>query len=73
MNSAVLHSSDGPDPAPSPRVKLGANRDSVTLETKCWEGDWRLLLKTDRLKVLADRNRFPFAQEPIRITPRSDK
>jgi len=40
---------------------------SVTLETKCWEGDWKKVLKTDRLKVLTERNCYPFAESIVLI------
>lgn len=39
----------------------------VTLETKCWEGDWKLLLKTNRLQLLAERNSLPFAEKVLMI------
>jgi hypothetical protein len=40
---------------------------TVTLETKCYERDWRRLLQTDRLRQLADRNGFAFAQKVLII------
>jgi hypothetical protein len=39
----------------------------VTLESKCWEGDWELLLKTDRVKRLAEHHCFPFAERILMI------
>ena len=46
--------------------------DAVTLETKCWEADWGLLLKTNRLRVLAERNGFPFARRLLMINNVND-
>ena len=46
---------------------------SVTLETKCWERDWRLLLTTDRLSVLAERNCFDFAERTLMINNVADR
>jgi hypothetical protein len=40
---------------------------AVTLETKCWQADWKLLLTTNRLEVLAERNAFPFAERVLMI------
>jgi hypothetical protein len=40
---------------------------TVTLETKCWERDWRKILCTDRLKQLADRNAYSFAERVLMI------
>ncbi len=40
---------------------------SVTLETKCWERDWKKILRTDRLTQLAKRNRYPFAERVVMI------
>jgi hypothetical protein len=40
---------------------------TVTLETKCWNDDWRRILKTDRLRTLAERNRFEFADRTLMI------
>ena len=48
-------------------------RPSVTLETKCWERDWRLLLTTDRLSVLAERNCFDFAERTLMINNVADR
>jgi hypothetical protein len=45
---------------------------SVTLETKCWEGDWERLLKTDWLLKLAERNSFPFTERVIMINNVTD-
>jgi hypothetical protein len=40
---------------------------SVTFETKCWEQDWEVLLKTDRLEQMIARNQFPFAARVLII------
>jgi hypothetical protein len=40
---------------------------TVTFETKCWEGDWRRLLQTDRLRQMADLNDFPFVEKILMI------
>jgi hypothetical protein len=40
---------------------------SVTFETKCWEQDWEVLLKTDRLEQMIARNKFPFAERVLII------
>jgi len=45
---------------------------SVTLETKCWEGDWERILKTDHLRVLAEHNGYPFASRILMINNVSD-
>ncbi len=44
----------------------------VTFETKCWEGDWRLLLQTRYLREQVERNRFPFAQRLLFINNVTD-
>ena len=48
-------------------------RPSITLETKCWEADWRLLLTTDRLRTLAERNCFDFAERTLMINNVADQ
>jgi len=40
---------------------------NVTFETKCWEQDWEVLLKTDRLEQMIARNKFPFADRVLII------
>jgi len=40
---------------------------TVTLETKCWSGDWRRILKSDRLRTLVERNCFEFADRTLMI------
>jgi hypothetical protein len=47
-------------------------RGSVTLETKCWEGDWKTLLLTNHLQVLAEANCFPFAERVLMINNVTD-
>jgi hypothetical protein len=44
-----------------------AAQPRVTLETKCWEADWRLVLNTERLRALAKLNRFTFAERVLMI------
>lgn len=39
----------------------------MTLETKCWQGDWKRILCTDWLGQLADRNRHPFDRRVLMI------
>jgi len=43
------------------------NRQSVTFETKCYEKDWEILLKTDRLESIIARNRFDFQERILYI------
>ena len=45
----------------------------VTFETKCWEHDWEVLLKTDRLEQMIARNKFPFAQRVLIINNVDDR
>ena len=40
---------------------------TVTLETKCWEQDWRRILEDDRLRLLAERNCWPFSEKILMI------
>ena len=40
---------------------------AVTLETKCWQGDWKRLLTTNHLEVLAERNAFAFTERVLMI------
>lgn len=46
---------------------------TVTFETKCWEGDWRLLLTTGRVKKMIERCRYPFAEKVLYINNVKDK
>jgi hypothetical protein len=41
--------------------------NTVTLETKCWERDWKRILCGDRLRRLAERNAFPFSEKILFI------
>jgi hypothetical protein len=45
---------------------------TVTLETKCWERDWKKLLCTDWLKQLADRNSHSFSERLLIINNVAD-
>jgi len=40
---------------------------TVTLETKCWEHDWRRILEGEWLRLLAERNAYPFAEKILMI------
>lgn len=40
---------------------------AVTLETKCWEGDWRELLVDGKIQLLVQRHRFPFINRVLMI------
>jgi len=40
---------------------------TVTLETKCWEHDWRHILDSDWLRLLAERNAYPFSEKILMI------
>ncbi len=40
---------------------------NVTFETQCWEQDWEVLLKTDRLEQMIARNRFLFVERALVI------
>ena len=46
---------------------------TVTFETKCWEQDWEVLLKTDRLGQMIARNQFPFAERVLIINNVDDR
>lgn len=39
----------------------------VTFETKCYEKDWRILLKTDRLEKMIGYNQYPFKEKTLFI------
>jgi hypothetical protein len=43
------------------------NQLNVTFETKCYEKDWRILLKTDRLERMIYYNQFPFKEKVLFI------
>ena len=40
---------------------------TVTLETKCWEHDWKRILDGERLRLLAERNAYPFSEKILMI------
>jgi hypothetical protein len=40
---------------------------SVTFETKCYEKDWEILLKTGRLEAMIARNKYDFAERILYI------
>ena len=40
---------------------------TVTLETKCWEHDWRPILEGEWLRLLAERNAYPFSEKILMI------
>lgn len=45
---------------------------SVTFETKCYEKDWEILLRTGRLEAMISRNRFDFAERILYINNVAD-
>ncbi len=40
---------------------------TVTLETKCWEHDWRHILEGEWLRLLGERNVYPFSEKILMI------
>src|ERR1035438_3858452 len=40
---------------------------TITLETKCWEHDWRRILEGEWLRLLAERNAYPFVEKILMI------
>lgn len=40
---------------------------TITLETKCWEHDWRWILEGEHLRLLAERNVYPFSEKILMI------
>jgi hypothetical protein len=40
---------------------------TVILETKCWEHDWRRILESEWLRLLAERNAYPFSEKILMI------
>jgi hypothetical protein len=48
------------------------NPQSVTFETKCYEKDWEILLKTGRLEAMIDRNQYDFTERILYINNVSD-
>lgn len=45
---------------------------SVTFETKCYEKDWEILLKTNRLEQMVKRNCFDFAERILYVNNVAD-
>ena len=43
------------------------NNPTITFETKCWEKDWRYLLKTNIIKKNIARNNYPFEKKVLMI------
>jgi hypothetical protein len=43
------------------------NHSQVTFETKCYEKDWEILLKTGRLEAMISRNCYEFAERILYI------
>jgi hypothetical protein len=48
------------------------NLPAVTFETKCYEKDWEILLKTGRLESMITRNRFEFVEKILYINNVND-
>ena len=48
------------------------NTRSVTFETKCYEKDWEILLKTDRLESMIARNLYDFTDRVLYINNVAD-
>lgn len=44
----------------------------VTFETKCYEKDWKALLKTDRLQRAVNMNKYPFSEVILYINNVND-
>ncbi|MGA2240717.1 MAG: hypothetical protein ABSH11_01570 [Verrucomicrobiota bacterium] len=40
---------------------------TVTLETKCWKHDWKRILDGERLRLLVERNAYPFSEKILMI------
>ena len=40
---------------------------TVILETKCWEHDWKRILESEWLRLLAERNSYPFSEKILMI------
>jgi len=40
---------------------------TITLETKCWEGDWKRILTGEHLRLLSERNVYPFSEKILMI------
>ena len=46
---------------------MAMNLPTVTFETKCYEKDWEILLKTNRLEEMIARNRYDFTEKLLYI------
>ncbi|MGG2024296.1 hypothetical protein AB1282_00670 [Gottfriedia sp. S16(2024)] len=46
---------------------IGMQQSEVTFETKCYEKDWEILLKTDRLEKMIEYNQFQFKEKILYI------
>jgi hypothetical protein len=46
---------------------------TVTLETKCWEGDWKHILEGEWLRLLAERNAYPFSEKILMVNNVKDR
>ncbi len=56
-------------------MKKSSNIDNtydITLETKCWENDWEVILKTDRLKNIIKNNKYNFKERILYINNVND-
>ena len=40
---------------------------AITFETKCWEHDWKHILEGEWLRLLVDRNAYPFSEKILMI------
>ena len=40
---------------------------TITLDTKCWEYDWRWILEGEHLRLLSERNVYPFSEKILMI------
>ena len=45
---------------------------TITFETKVWENDWEIMLKTDRIKQMIERCQHPFEEKILYINNVSD-
>ena len=43
------------------------DNSSITFVTKCWEKDWKFLLKTNLIKKNIDRNKYHFDKRILMI------
>jgi hypothetical protein len=42
-------------------------RPTVTFETKCWERDWKLIMRTGRLRRMIEACAYPFAERVLYV------